>query len=655
MSPPVLNLTESVKVGRVMAGEPSRPLSPSPTSLSDKRRTGEEALGTEESLSRGSAMETTRPGRGSEAAASAVPAPSPPTAPSAVVPPGDGSSNPVAEGDVTPIPRLPESRLLLPPRPRPPMGPRAWAPPKSVGELPDCKLKDVYLIIPEPRRTDVWYRRTRRYPNQVTLPDGVVCDLPALLCLADAPEVQALSTSLAMGSGDVEIDDTHAVVSTEWCALPRPYLGGEDAHAQHGVVREEFRLRGSSGFLIHGSRVEFTHVPLEEREHQYPFLPGWWETVEVPCGFPARIPLLVAYFGSVLRSSSEGNRVFAYLATHWVVVVARGWYSDVVHRGYLWHLPPALVEGMETLGFHWLALGAGDLAPFLLKGMVTLHNRLDWAQLDPFLRRNKRPEPGLESEPPREFVHVTHTLVQGQLLLREGLGDSSLPYAEGVTPSTSPPGSGWATSSATTRRGAHRGAPRSRGRAVPTTSPRVATPTSGGVEPNQAPPFQFLEPFPDVALGSLRVRTPVPMPIARGVGEMLPNLGAIMYDATVEASLVASLDTLAWVTRRVSHFLASGDSATARQSLAAEVTRLAVGHEFVQRLLSTQQQLPRHGGSTSGHLSYDGDGSASRRAPPSASTPGPSRVGYAPPLPAYDPGGSWSGGPYSSGGGRMER
>lgn len=286
---------------------------------------------------------------------------------------------------------------------------------------------------------------------------------------------------------------------------------------------------------------------------------------------------------------------------------------------------------------------------------MALDNRLDWVQLDPFLRRNKRSEPGLESEPPREFVHVTHTLVQGQLLLREGLGDPSLPYAEGVTPSTSPPGSGWATSSATTRRGAHRGAPRSRGRAVPTSSPRVATPTSGGVEPTQAPPFQFLEPFPDVALGSLRVRTPVPMPIARGVGEMIPNLGAIMYDATVEASLVASLDTLAWVTQRVSHFLASGDSATARQSLAAEVTRLAVGHEFVQRLLSTQQQLPRHGGSTSGHLSYDGDGSASRRALPNASTPGPSRVGYAPPLPAYDPGGSWSGGPYSSGGGRMER
>lgn len=125
---------------------------------------------------------------------------------------------------------------------------------------------------------------------------------------------------------------------------------------------------------------------------------------------------------------------------------------------------------MQSLGLRWLALSAGDLAPLLLQGMITLHNQLDWERLEPFLRRSKRFEPGAESEPPRDFIHVTQSLVQGKLLLREGLGDSSFPYADEVTPSTSPPVSGWVTTSATTRRGARRAAARGRRRATPSSS-----------------------------------------------------------------------------------------------------------------------------------------------------------------------------------------
>lgn len=124
-----------------------------------------------------------------------------------------------------------------------------------------------------------------------------------------------------------------------------------------------------------------------------------------------------------------------------------------------------------------------------------------------------------------------------------------------------------------------------------------------------------------------------------------------MYDTTLEASLVASLDTLAWVTRRVSGFLAQPDNTSqARLTLTAEVTRLAVGHEFVQRLLATQQLMVRHGGSSSGPASYEPEGSGSRPPPP---FPG-DRV-FSPPYPPYNHGGSWSGPPRGGGSGHMSQ
>lgn len=113
-----------------------------------------------------------------------------------------------------------------------------------------------------------------------------------------------------------------------------------------------------------------------------------------------------------------------------------------------------------------------------------------------------------------------------------------------------------------------------------------------------------------------------------------------MYDSKMEASIVASLDTLAWVTWRVSHAVTStGDSASALCVLAGEVSRLAVGHEFFQRLLAAQRQIPRYQGSPVGPVTYGEGGSPSGRGPPSATPPRPPAVGYVPPFPAHDPGG----------------
>lgn len=243
-----------------MAGEPTLPPPPSSTSLSDKRRAGEEALGTEKSLSRGSAIETTRPEGGTEVQATAWVVAAPEVPPPAA-PPGVGSSAPVETGDETPISRPAAPRLLLPPRLRPPAPPQVWAPLLAVDDLPDCKVKEAFLAVPELRPTDVWHRRARRFPHQGTLPAGVSYDLPALLSMADTPEVQALSNSFVMGSGDTEVDDTLPVVSTEWCLLPRPYLGVGDAHVYHGVVRESSESGAPRASLSMGHRWSSPRCP----------------------------------------------------------------------------------------------------------------------------------------------------------------------------------------------------------------------------------------------------------------------------------------------------------------------------------------------------------------------------------------------------------
>ncbi|GAB0498237.1 hypothetical protein MMPV_009578 [Pyropia vietnamensis] len=510
---------------------------------------------------------------------------------------GEVTPDPHGEEGGGAVPPLPPRRYLLPPIPRAPAAPRLWVQPSTVEELPSGILKRVMLEVPAERRADVMARRARRFPAQVRLPEGVSCDLPALLKLEDGTEVAALAQLLAAGSGDAEVDESYPSVRADWCVLPRPYLGGQDAHIHHAWVREEHRIRVSSGYLVHGARGEFAQVPQDKKTDHFPSVPGWWSEVEVPVGFPARVPLVVAYFGSYLMGPVEGHRAYATLATHWVVEVARAWYSDVIHRGYLWHLSTTLMEGIATLGVEWFTQGLGDQVSTTLVAMTALHNELDWENIKPYLRRSKRSEPGAEMDPPRDFVHCTRGAVQGNLLLCEGLGDPELPYAEGVYRTTPAPPSGWAVS----------------GRAAAT----------------------------------------------RRESQMLPNLGATLYDTSMEAALLASLDTMAWMTRRVSNFFTqSGNDAESRRTLAAEVTRLAVGHEFVQRLLHHGRRLHRDGGSSHSPGWYSRGGPGSRVGypwsyPPTPSGPGSWTHGHTHPRPGYDQAYASSAGPSQGPGDRM--
>lgn len=354
------------------------------------------------------------------------------------------------------------------------------------------------------------------------------------------------------------MDESVTVVASEWCVLHRPNSGGTDAHLNSARVREEFRLRGAFEFLVHGARGEFTQVPPEARSQHFPSTPGWWPQVEVPCGLPARTPQVVAYFGSHLRGSTKGHRVYAFVAKHWLVEVTRAWYSDVVHRACLWHLSSTLVGGISTLGSEWLLQEVDLGASRLLKAMKTLQNRLDLCEVEPYLRRAKRAAPRVAADPPQDFLHCTKGVARGCLRVLKGLGSSEPPYADGVTSTTPAPASSRDDPShpGSARRESRRVVPWNRGRASVPAVTGGTLPVGSAARVCLPLPFEFIEPLPESVVGGMRGRSPVPLHLARELGSLLPRLGASLYDASMEAAFLTTIDTLGWVTRRVSEFLA---------------------------------------------------------------------------------------------------
>jgi len=165
--------------------------------------------------------------------------------------------------------------------------------------------------------------------------------------------------------------------------------------------------------------------------------------MKVPMGFPAMLPRFFAYYSSRMRPNEEGHRLYAILATQWVVEVASVWVPSLKVKGYLWHLSNALVEGMCTHTPARLGDGRdGDYAE-LLDEMIILHNSLDWVSVQPFLRRTAAE--GTDAAT-RGFVHCFCGLSKGKLFLREGLGVDSYPYGPGIGAQSPPPASGWMVS-----------------------------------------------------------------------------------------------------------------------------------------------------------------------------------------------------------------
>ena len=214
-------------------------------------------------------------------------------------------------------------------------------------------------------------------------------------------------------------EDVPPVVAWEWACSSPPYLGERDPHFHHQDTCTERRMRGASGILVRVSQVESTHVHASERRAYYVPTPTWWSAVEVPFGLPARMPRIVAYFGTAL-CQGESTQAADILATQWVLEVAGVWYASARTKGYLWHLPASLVDSLVGLRLENVAKGAGPDANAYLSELLDLHQSLDWGASEPYLARRVG---GEEGEAPRAFVHCDKLLVGGRIGLHEGLGD----------------------------------------------------------------------------------------------------------------------------------------------------------------------------------------------------------------------------------------
>jgi len=274
---------------------------------------------------------------------------------------------------------------------------------------------------------------------QYELPAGVTADLPALLEAADAPWVERLAVRLSNVMDEATAGDDTPVVAWEWACCSPPYLGERDPHFHQQDSRTERRVRDASGILVIATQVESTQIHVSARRDYYVPTPTWWSALEVPYGFPARMPRIVAYFGTVLRRG-ESTPAAAILATQWVLEMARVWYASARTKGYLSHLPTGAVDSLVELHLANLAEGADVEAQAYHSELLDLHQSLDWAAAGPYLARRVG---GDDDGAAPAFVHCGTRLMEGRIGLHEGLGNPSYPYAAGVTATSAPPESGW--------------------------------------------------------------------------------------------------------------------------------------------------------------------------------------------------------------------
>jgi len=319
-----------------------------------------------------------------------------------------------------------------------------WTPSHAPSQLGECRLRALYEAIPLPKQGPAWQRWLTRHPVQYELPAGVTADLPALLEAADAPWVERVAVRLSNLMDEATAGDVTPVIAWEWACCSPPYLGKRDPHFHQQDARTERRVRDASDILVSATQVESTQIHVSARRDYYVPTPTWWSALQVPYGFLARMPRIVAYFGTVLRRG-ESTPATAILATQWVLEVAGVWYASARTKGYLWHLPTGVVESLVELHLANLAEGADPEAQAYLSELLDHHQSLDWAAAGPYLaRRVGREDDGAA----RALVHCDKCRVEGRIGLHEGLFDPSYPYAAGVTATWAPPESGWGAAGA---------------------------------------------------------------------------------------------------------------------------------------------------------------------------------------------------------------
>jgi len=338
--------------------------------------------------------------------------------------------------------------------------------------------------------------------------------------------------------------------------------------------------------------MESSQVRTSTRRANYVPKPSWWSATEVLFGFPARMPRIVAYFGTALRRG-KSTPAAAILATPWVLQVVGWWYASARTKGYLWQ-PPAAIEGrLVGLRLANVAEGAGPDAHAYLSELLDLHQSLDWEAAGPYLARRVG---GEEGEAPWAFVHCDKRLVAGRIGLRESLGDLAYPYSAGVTAMSPPPNSGWGAPGASVpqQRKRTRGTadcPPARGGAVRRTTRAGASPAGRSDRPTFALPG--VPYYPPLGAGQSLSWGYVTPRCAHALATTYTSAARALRAAHGEVMVASMVDTLAWVTRGAGSVLR--DSSSPRSAAAAQflvdTTPEAIGYQMASRLLGHGQRV----------------------------------------------------------------
>jgi len=465
-----------------------------------------------------------------------------------------------------------------------------WTPPHAASQLGECRLRALYEAIPVPKQGPAWQRWLTRHPVQYELPAGVTADLPALLEAADAPWVERVAVRLSNVMDEATSGDVPPVVAWEWACCSPPYLGERSPHFHHQNARTERRVRDASGILVSDTQVESTQIHVSARRDYYVPTPTSWSALEGPYGFPAKMPRLVAYFGTALRLA-ECTPAATILATQWVLEVV--WYASARNKGYLWHLPAGLVDRLVELQLANLAKGADPEAQAYLSELLDLHQSLDWAAAGPHLARRVG---GEDDGAARAFVHCDKRLVEDRIGLHEGLGDPSYPYAAGVTATSAPPESGWGAPGAGSphQRKRTRGAaerPPDRGGAVRRTARAGPSPVGPATRPTFAPPR--VPYYPALGAGQNLSWGYVTPQCARVLATTYPTAAGTLRVAHGEPIGDSLVDTLAWVTRGAGAVLRGSPSplSAAAEQFLVDTTPEAIGYRMASRSEDNGQRV----------------------------------------------------------------
>jgi len=180
------------------------------------------------------------------------------------------------------------------------------------------------------------------------------------------------------------VDEVPPVVAWEWACCSPPYLGERELHLHHQDARTERPVREASGILVRASQVESTQIHASAQWDYFVPTPTWWSAMEESLRLSARMPRIVAHFGTALRRGNS-TPAAAILATQWVLEVAGVWFASARTKGYLWHLPASLIDRLVRLRLTNVVEGADLDAHAYVREVLDLHHTLDWAAAGPYL------------------------------------------------------------------------------------------------------------------------------------------------------------------------------------------------------------------------------------------------------------------------------